>query len=66
MARNMDNLMLEQSRTIRTDLSAVKTSVENLEIGQRSLEGMLFSGAGCRRVIDLRDGQIEQMLGTDT
>jgi len=66
MARNVDNLMLEQSRAIRADLPAVKTSVENLEIGQRSLERMLFSGAGCRRDIDLRDGQIERMLGTDT
>ena len=61
MARNMDNLMLEQSRTIRTDLSAVKTSVENLEIARR-LVGKRAPNHG-KKIVLVRGKVVARMCG---
>ncbi len=65
MAENVDNLILEQLKLIRADISEVKDRLGNVETSQTSVEGMLFGLAGYIRGIDVRVEHIEQKLGID-
>ena len=65
MAENVDSLILEQLKNIRSDLSIMKDSLENVETSQRSLEGMMFGLAGYIRGIDTRVEHIERKLGIE-
>ena len=53
MNDNVENLILEQLRAIREDLSSVKETVE----------GMILSMAGYMRDIDLRVEHLEEKFG---
>ena len=66
MAENIDSIVLEQLRLIREDLAEVKDRLGNVEVSQRSLEGMMFGPAGYIRGIDARVEHIEQKLGVET
>ena len=65
MEENVDNLILEQLKAIRADLSDVKGRLENVEVSQRSMEGMMTSMFGYMRNIDLRVEHIEEKLEID-
>lgn len=66
MAENVDNIIIEQLRLIRTDLSEVKERLGNVETSTKSLEGIMFGLAGYIRGIDERVEHIEEKLGIDT
>ncbi|MCB1342041.1 MAG: hypothetical protein KDK24_13445 [Pseudooceanicola sp.] len=63
MNDNVENIILEQLKAIRSDLSEVKGKLEHVETSQKSLEGMMFGPAGYFRDIDMRVENIETRLG---
>ena len=63
MAESADNMVLEQLRLIRQDLSEIKDRMGNLETGQKSVEGVLFGLAGYVRDIDIRVEHLETAMG---
>jgi hypothetical protein len=76
MAENVDNLVLEQLRLIRSDIQTLdeklsgridrlESKVDDLAIRAQSTEGVLFGLGGYVRSIDERVEHIEKKLGID-
>jgi hypothetical protein len=76
MAENVDNLVLEQLRLIRSDIQTLdeklsgridrlEGKVDDLAIRAQSTEGVLFGLGGYVRSIDERVEHIEKKLGID-
>jgi hypothetical protein len=76
MAENVDNLVLEQLRLIRSDIQTLdeklsgridrlEGKVDDLAIRAQSTEGVLFGLGGYVRSIDERVEHIEKKLGIE-
>jgi hypothetical protein len=76
MAENVDNIVLEQLRLIRSDIQALddklsgrmdrlEGKVDELALRAQSTEGVLFGLGGYVRSIDERVEHIEKKLGID-
>ena len=76
MAENVENLVLEQLRPIRSDIQALdqklsaridglEAKVDDLAIRAQSTEGVLFGLGGYVRSIDQRVEHIEKKLGIE-
>jgi hypothetical protein len=76
MAENVDNLVLEQLRLIRSDIQVLdeklsgridrlEGKVDDLAVRAQSTEGVLFGLGGYVRSIDERVEHIEKKLGIE-
>jgi hypothetical protein len=76
MAENVDNMVLEQLRLIRSDIQSLdeklsgridrlEAKVDDLAIRAQSTEGVLFGLGGYVRSIDERVEHIERKLGIE-
>jgi hypothetical protein len=76
MNENVENLVLEQLRLIRSDIQGLddklsaridglEAKVDNLAVRAQSTEGVLFGLGGYVRSIDERVEHIEAKLGID-
>jgi hypothetical protein len=76
MAENVDSLVLEQLRLIRSDIQSLdeklsgridrlEAKVDDLAIRAQSTEGVLFGLGGYVRSIDERVEHIEKKLGIE-
>jgi hypothetical protein len=76
MNENVENLVLEQLRLIRSDIQGLddklsaridglEAKVDNLAVRAQSTEGVLFGLGGYFRSIDERVEHIEAKLGID-
>ncbi|OYW46636.1 MAG: hypothetical protein B7Z10_01580 [Rhodobacterales bacterium 32-66-7] len=76
MAPNVENIVLEQLRLIRSDIQTLdeklnaridglEAKVDDLAVRAQSTEGVLFGLGGYVRSIDQRVEHIEKKLGID-
>ncbi len=76
MNENVENLVLEQLRLIRSDIQrlddklsaridGLETKVDNLAVRAQSTEGVLFGLGGYVRSLDQRVEHIEAKLGIE-
>ena len=70
MAENVDNLILEQLRLIRDDmrgvkgeLTAIRGYMDDLKVGQQSLQGIVMALGHYMNAIDHRGEGLEKKIG---
>ena len=73
MTENVDNIVLEQLRLIRSEigdvqgqLTSMTSKIDDLQVGQQALQGMIFGLSAYMRGIDERVEHIETKLGIET
>jgi hypothetical protein len=65
MAENVDNMILEQLRLIRSDMARMEGKIDDLEVGQQSMQGIIMAVGHSLHVLDHRVEQLEEKIGGD-
>ena len=63
MTDNMDNIVLEQLKAIRSELKDMHSKIDDLQVGQQGLQGIVVGLGYYVQSIDTRVEHLEDKLG---